>query len=126
MKRQRQKSIWLAPLAVFSVLTSFVFIYYGLGVLTAEYAPEWTKIFAYGAAGYGVGNIYILSWAWRTGREWAVWANKLIALCFFGLFIMNKWRTGVDSGLEYVSVLGMAVILWLNWFAVKKIIHRSK
>lgn len=118
---KRQESILLKLLTLFSGLTSFVFIYYSVGIFSADSVPEWTKVFAYVAAGYGLGNIYILSWAWRSGGTWPLWANKLIALCFFGVFVMDRWKTATGRGLEYVGVLGVAIVLWLNWFAVKKI-----
>jgi len=121
-----QESIVPKALAILSVLTSFVFIYYSLGILTNESAPEWTKVFAYVAAGYGLGNIYILSWAWRSGGTWAPWANKLIALCFFGVFVMDRWQAGIENPLGYVAFPAAAFILWLNWFAVKKVAQRGK
>ena len=96
----RQDSIWRKGLSLFSGLISFVFVYYAVGVLTAEQAPEWTRVFAYVAAGYGLGNIYILSWAWRGSGPWPAWANKLIAICFFGVFLMDMWKTGTGNGLN--------------------------
>lgn len=122
----RQESIFLKGLSVFSGLISFVFIYYAVGVLTTDHAPEWTRVFAYVAAGYGLGNIYILSWAWRSSGTGPAWANKLIALCFLGAFIMETVKAGTESGLEYVGVLGVACVLWLNWLAVKKITQRGQ
>lgn len=125
MKMKRQESILPKFLALFSGLTSFVFIYYSVGIFSADSVPEWAKVFAYVCAGYGLGNIYILSWAWRSSGTWPLWANKLIALCFLGVFIMDRWKTGIEGGLEYVGVLGVAIVLWLNWFAVKKITERN-
>ncbi len=120
-----QNSMLAKGLTVFSGLTSFAFVYYAVGIWTADYAPEWSRVFAYVAAGYGLGNIYILSWAWRSRGTGPAWANKLIALCFFGVFLMDMWKTGVESGLEYVGALGLAGVLFLNWFAVKKITGRG-
>jgi len=122
---KRQDSVFTTGLAVLSGLTSFIFIYYAVGVLTAESAEEWTRVFAYVAAGYGLGNIYILSWAWRSSGTGPAWANKLIALCFLGVFLMDIWRRGVDGGMQYVGACGVALVLWLNWFAVRKITSRG-
>jgi hypothetical protein len=120
----RQNSIFVTGLAVFSGLTSFIFVYYAVGIFTADNPPEWSRVLAYVAAGYGLGNIYILSWAWRIRGTGAVWANKLIALCFFGVFLLDRWKVGVESPLEYVGILAVAGILLLNWLAVKKISER--
>ncbi len=118
---KQQDSMFTKGLALFSGLTSFGFVYYAVGIWTAAHAPEWDKVFAYVAAGYGLGNVYILSAAWRNQSTWPAWANKLIAFCFFGVFLMDMWKTGVASGLEYVGALGVACVLWLNWFAVRRI-----
>jgi hypothetical protein len=117
----RQYSLFLTGLAVFSGLTSFMFVYYGVSILTSEFATEWAKVFAYVSVGYGLGNIYILSSAWRGSGTWPAWAGKLIAICFFGVFLMDKWKTGLEGDLEYLGILIVAGVLWLNWFAVKKL-----
>jgi len=122
---KRQDSIFTKGLAVFSGLVSFIFIYYAVGVLTAADAAEWARVFAYVVAGYGLGNIYILSWAWRSSGTGPLWANKLIALCFFGVFLMDVWRRGFEGGLQYAGAVGVALVLWLNWFAIKRITTRE-
>ena len=123
---KQQASVLLKLLTLFSALTSFIFIYYSVGIFSADSVPEWTKVFAYVCAGYGLGNVYILSWAWRSSGTSPAWANKLIALCFLGVFIMDRWNSGLNSDLEYVGVLGVALVLWLNWFAVNKITQAKK
>ena len=122
---KQQLSVFKTGLAVFSGLTSFMFVYYAIGVLNGVQVPEWDKVFGYVAIGYGLGNIYILSAAWRFQGNWTLWANKLIALCFFGVFILDLWRTGLKTGLELVGALGVAGVLWLNWYATKKLTLRN-
>lgn len=118
-------SFFTAGLAVFSGLISFVFVYYALGILNAPQAPQWDRVFAYVSIGYGLGNLYILSAAWRFKGDWSLWANKLIALCFFGVFAIDLWRSGLKSGYELVGGLGVAGVLWLNWYAVKHLVQRG-
>lgn len=114
-------NFFAAGLAVFSGLVSFVFVYYALGVLNTPQAPQWDRVFAYVAIGYGLGNLYILSAAWRFKGNWSLWAHKLIALCFFGVFAIDLWRSGIRTGYELIGGLGMAAVLWLNWYAVKRL-----
>ncbi|MFA5515391.1 MAG: hypothetical protein WDA20_03810 [Desulfuromonadales bacterium] len=121
---KQHDSIIAIGLTVFSGLVSFLFVFYAVNILSAENASEYAKVFAYVSAGYGLGNVYILSAAWR-GSSWTLWANKLIAFCFFGVFLMHMVQTGVENNLEYLRALGMAGVLWLNWFAVKKISRRT-
>lgn len=121
---QKSDSILPKGLAVFSVLTSFAFVYYGVSMLASDSSSSWAEAFAYICAGYGLGNIYILSWAWRGGGKWPSWTNKLIALCFFAAFVLDLWKEEVAGNLEYVGVLGIAGILWLNWLAVRNASQR--
>lgn len=123
---QRQESFFATGLAAFSGLVSFVLVYYAVGVFTAGAVPEWTRVFAYVAVGYGLGNIYILSWAWQSGGPGPAWANKLIAFCFFGVFLMDLWKTGTGGSLRFVGAVGVAAVLWLNWFAVRAVCRRPR
>lgn len=123
---QRSDSMLPKGLAVFSVLASFAFVYYGVSVLTADPPTRWSQVFAYISAGYGLGNVYILSWAWRAGGTWPGWASKLISICFFAAFVLDVLKQEVAGNLEYVGVLGVAGVLWLNWFAVRKISQRQE
>lgn len=121
----KQQSIFMTGLAVFSGLVSFMFVFYGVTILTAAQVPDWAKIYAYVAAGYGLGNVYILSSAWRTNETWPVWANKLIAICFFGVFLIDKWKGGMDSGMEFAGIAIVAAVLGLNWYAVRELSRRT-
>jgi len=123
---KRENAIFETGLAVFSALTSFIFVYYAMGVLSAESPSEWSRVLAYVSAGYGLGNIYTLSWGWRSSGGGPAWANKLIALCFLGVFLIDLWKTGVENPLEYVGALVVVLVLWLNGYAVRKIAARKK
>jgi hypothetical protein len=125
MTVHRQESILAAGFALFSVLSSFVFIYYGIGILSSETSSQWLTAFAYVTAGYGLANIYVLSWAWRSRAAWAPGAIKLFALSFLGVLILDAYRRGLGSSLELIVLLGVAGVLGINWLAVKKAIHRS-
>jgi hypothetical protein len=113
-------------LALFSALTSFMFVYYGVGVISGVRISQPQAIFAYVTAGYGLLNIYILSFAWRARAGWAVPANKLIALCYFGVFVFDRINAGLQNGLVFVGIAAIALVLALNWLAVKKLAERSQ
>jgi hypothetical protein len=121
---KRQEGVLLAMFVILSVLTSFAFIFYSVGVITGGSASRWMTVFAYVTGGYGLGNIAVLSAAWNTRAEWAPAAHKLIALCFLGVFIMDVVRAGLSSGYEIFGILVLAFVLWTNWLAVKKVIRR--
>ena len=121
-----QEKLLLYGFVTFSVITSFLFVFYAVTVNFSSDASQWLKTFSYVAGGYGLFNIYILSWAWRSQVSWTIKANTVIAACFFGVFIMDTIRDGFSGGMTTIgSVLGLAAILGINWFAVKKSCQRD-
>ncbi len=105
--------------AIFSALTSFLFVYYAVSVIYGSEASQWLKTFAYVAGGYGLLNIYILSWAWRSRASWTMMANMAIGICMFGVVLVDTFKAGIGSGMHLVGLLGLAFVLGINWFAVK-------
>ncbi len=121
-----QEKLLLYGFITFSVISSFLFVFYAVTVNFSSDASQWLKTFSYVAGGYGLFNIYILSWAWRSRVEWASKVNMVIAACFFGVFIMDTIREGFSGGMTTIgSVLGLVFILLINWFAVKKSCQRN-
>ncbi|WP_321368932.1 hypothetical protein [uncultured Desulfuromusa sp.] len=120
-----QEKFLLYGFALFSVITSFLFVFYAVTVNFSSEASQWLKTFSYVAGGYGLFNIYILSWAWRTQAIWAPKAEMVIAACFFGVFLMDAFREGGSNGTSVIGgIVGLALILLINWFAVKKSCNR--
>ena len=121
-----QEKFLLYGFAIFSVITSFLFVFYAVTVNFSSDASQWLKTFSYVAGGYGLFNIYVLSWAWRSQAELAPKVDMVIAACFFGIFIMDTIRDGFSGGMTTIgSVLGLALVLLINWFAVKKSCQRD-
>lgn len=121
---KKQETILLFGLLILSALSSFLFVMYGVNVINSGREP-WVTTFAYVTVAYGLGNIAILSVAWSSRDVWAAAANKLIALCYFGVFVMDSVNAGIKSSAEILAIMLLALILLANWFAVKKVIERS-
>lgn len=116
----------LILVSILSSLTSFAFIYYGLNFLTANQgAPQGALIFPYIVAGYGLGNIYLLSSAWRKAGDWPASASKLMGLCFLAVFTMETVNSGIESSVELVGIFGVVLVLWANWFSISKVARRD-
>ena len=115
----QQDKILRTGFALFSAITSFVFVFYTVRVLGSGTASEWLKAFAYVVGGYGLMNIYILSWAWRSCSHWAPSVNLVMATCFLGVVVMDLIREGLKDGMQLAGILGLAVVLGINWLAVK-------
>ncbi len=112
--------------ALFSAITSFLLVFYAVSVFTGESTTEWLKSFAYVAGGYGLLNVYILSWAWRSRSSWAISANMVIGVCFFGVVAMDLIRSGVQDGMQLVGIAALAAVLGVNWFAIKVLCQQAK
>lgn len=107
-----------------SVISSFLFILYAMNIVLSDAAAQNALVFAYVTLAYGLANVAILSIAWSSREGWADGANKFIALCFFGVFVMDMVNAGMKSRLGVVGILFVALILLANWVAVKKVISR--
>lgn len=117
----------LYGLMLFSVLSSFIFVFYTVNVYFSDDATTWLRGFAYVTGGYGLLNIYVLSWAWNSRSDWSVKADILLAGCFLGVFIMNTMRHSFYGGPTGVAaIIVLAVVLYINVQAVKQVCGRAK
>lgn len=123
--KQQDKTL-LIGFIVLSVLSSFGFIYYGVGVISDKMASQWLSTFAYVTTAYGMGNVAILSLAWNTRSNWAPNVNMLLGISYLGVFVMDAFKIGIQGPLEMVGILGVAVVLWCNWMTVKKVVERPE
>jgi len=122
---KKHDTLIMYGLIVLSVLTSFLFISYGMNIIMSPMPARWILTFAYVTTAYGMANIAILSIAWSSRERRACQVNMLIALCYLGVFLVDTVKGGFNSGLEVFGILALALVLLINWFAVKKVVLRS-
>ena len=122
---KKHDTILMYGLTGVSVISSFLFVMYGMSIILSKIADQGLMVFAYVTTAYGLANIAILSVAWSSRESWAEGANKFIALCFLGVFVMDMVNKGMKSPLSAVGILFVALIMLANWFAVKKVITRG-
>ena len=109
----------------FSVLTSFLCVFYAVSVTLNELSSEWQKSFAYVVGGYGLMNVYILSAAWNARPAWAPKANLLVAGCFFAVLVFDTINDGPNRSLVGTALSAfVGLALWINWNTVKKVCER--
>jgi hypothetical protein len=116
----QQEKILRNGFALFSLITSFLFVYYAVTIYTSGDASESLKLFAYVAGGYGLMNTYILSWAWKAQTSWTLPANLVISVCFFGVFLMDILRNNPQPT-QFGVALGLAAVLAINWYTIRKL-----
>ncbi|MGK2908120.1 MAG: hypothetical protein ACSLFH_17510 [Desulfuromonadales bacterium] len=121
----KHNAVFLVGLIVFSVLTSFLFIFYGMSIIMAETAAMNIMVFAYVTTSYGLANVAILSIAWSSRNPWSNGASRFIALCYFGVFVMDALNAEMKSPLGVVGILVLFLVLWTNCFAVKYVVERE-
>ena len=122
---KKHDTILMYGLSGISILSSFLFVMYGMNIILSDTAAHGLMVFAYVTTAYGLANVTILSLAWSSREKWASTANKFIALCYLGVFVMDMLNKGMKSHLGAVGILVVAVILLANWFAVTKVIERD-
>jgi hypothetical protein len=122
---KKQDMLFLLGLIVLSVLTSFMFISYGMGIIMAKSAAQQFLTFAYVTVAYGLANVAILSIAWSSREAWSIGASKFIAMCFFGVFVLETMNAGMKSPVGAVGILLLVLVLWANGLAVKKVVERD-
>lgn len=122
---KKHDMIFLLGLIVLSVLTSFLFILYGMSIIMAQSEVKEFVIFAYVTTAYGLANVAILSIAWSSREAWSISASKFIAMCFLGVFVLETMNAGMKSPLGVVGILLLVLVLWANCFAVKKVVERG-
>jgi hypothetical protein len=122
---KKHNPLLMIGLISLSVLSSFLFILYGMNIVMSEEVAGGIVVFAYVSIAYGLANVSILSIAWSSREAWAVGASKFISLCFLGVFVMDTINAGLKSGLGAVGILVLALALCVNWFAIKMVIERN-
>jgi hypothetical protein len=95
-----------------------------MSIVMADSPARGLMVFAYVTIAYGLANVAILSVAWSSRDAWSNGASKFIAMCFFGVFIIETLNAGMKSPLGVVGILVLVLVLWANCFAVKKVVER--
>ena len=122
---KKHNPLLMVGLISLSILSSFLFILYGMNIIMSEKEAGGVVVFAYVSIAYGLANVAILSIAWSSREPWAVGASKFISLCFLGVFVMDTINAGIKSGLGAVGIVVLALALCANWFAIKMVIERN-
>ncbi len=120
----RQQAILAGGFALFSLVTSFFFVFQAVTAFVAGHGIMGDP-YAYAAGGYGLVNIYSLSAAWRTRAPWTEAASAVISFTFFGIFLVDRLRHGFTGQLG-AGVLALIVIILLgNYLAIRNLVRRQ-
>jgi hypothetical protein len=108
-------------LSVASLAVSGMAIWASLGV--AAQAGFWVRLVDFFMLAYGVGTAVLLILAWLRGRMWQAHTTAALATSFFIAIVVASFDSGMISGLEFVFLLAVALILFVNWLAVRVVLR---
>ena len=112
-----------ALLTIASAVVSCGFVAYGAGIMLMEDVEAWFIIMGIAKAVYGFVSLVVLFMAWRDDRK--NWRKVIFyfATGFLLLYILGSLDSGMISGLEYGFLFGVAVLLAINWVAVRVVMR---
>ncbi len=95
------------------------FIAYGVGIVFAEGLGVWLVVLGVVITIYGFVSLVGLYVAWRSNQKNMSRVFHYFAAGILLLFVLASFDSGMISGLEYGFLLGVAVLLAINWAAVR-------
>ncbi|MCG8036366.1 MAG: hypothetical protein JAZ19_04960 [Candidatus Thiodiazotropha taylori] len=107
--------------SILSFIVSGIYVFYGLMMLQVEQLPALPFIAASMAFGYGLITIYLLSLAWTKTDKSVVQMTKYIAVAMLVAQIVLTLDVGMISGLEWLGILIMSLMIGINWFSIKSV-----
>ncbi|MBW9270856.1 MAG: hypothetical protein K1566_14535 [Candidatus Thiodiazotropha sp. (ex. Lucinisca nassula)] len=107
--------------SILSFIVSGIYVFYGLMMLQVEQLPALPFIAASMAFGYGLITIYLLSLAWTKTDKSLVQMTKSIATTMLVAQIVLTLVTGKASGLEWLGILIMSLMIGINWYTIKSV-----
>lgn len=107
--------------SILSFIVSGIYVFYGLMMLQVEQLPALQFIAASMAFGYGLITIYLLSLAWTKTDKSLVQMTKYIALIMLVVQIALTLAAGKASGIEWLGILIMSLMIGINWFSIKSV-----
>ena len=117
MTTQKIKYLFLSSV---SLLISVLFVLAGITIGSDE-APTWIRAYGFLTTGYGIISASLLIIAWTKSQIKVQPFSKYTALIFMASFFAASFDVGMISGLEWLGIVVVGFLLWVQWIAVKSI-----
>ena len=111
-------------ISLVSLIISVLFIVAGISIQSNE-APTWIKAYGYLTFGYGIISASFLVIAWTKSQIKMQPYSKHTALGFMASFFAASLDVGMISGLEWLGIIVVGLLLWVQWYSVKLITKRK-
>ena len=112
--------------SVLSFIVSGLFIFYGLMIFQLEQIPTIAFYSAIVALCYGLFTIFVLSQSWINPNTRPPTITKYIVVMMFVIQMLLNFDVGIISGLEWVGLIVVALMLSINWLSVKYVSEYKK
>lgn len=121
-----QRKILPAALVIMSLLISAMFGSAGLGVLMSEStAPNAALVFGWVTLCYALVTTVMLVMSWLRPKTTFTNYFKYISSSFLAYLIIGSLDAGMISGHEWLLILFVGTLLWLQWYSVRKVVNES-
>ncbi len=74
---------------------------------------------------YGLWTLVLLGLAWWRGNPTVTKISKFSALGLFATIVIGSLDVGMISGLEWLMIVFMGSLLWLQFVAVRRIVSEK-
>lgn len=111
-------------LSIASGCVSALFVW--VGIAMSSDSSLWTALFGYLAIAYGAINALLVFIAWFRPGAPVQRVSKYLALVFLAAIVAGSFDLGRLSGLEVAGILAVAAMLFVNWYAVKRLVAGQK
>lgn len=121
-----RKNIWTAILALGSAAISILFAFSGISALVSAAPPRATVLFGAFLLLYGVAALILLGVAWLRRQPILAKLSKFSGLAFFTVVFVGSFDVGMISGLEWVMLIFVGSLLWLQFVAIRRVVSEPR
>ncbi len=111
-------------LSIASICVSALFVWVGIAMSSDSFLG--TALFGYVAIAYGAINAVLVFIAWFRPEAPVQRVSKYLALVFLAAIVVGSFDLGRLSGLEVAGIIAVAAMLFVNWYAVKRLVAGRK
>ena len=117
------KSALIFFISLLSLASSTIFVWVGYAICVGIDVPALARTFGIVAISYGAISFGLLVLAWVRAKPALQIISKYSSLAFLVTVIAGSVDLGIVSGLEWLSIIFTAILLLVNWLAVKQVVE---
>lgn len=120
--RERNPGRGALLFSILSAIVSLLFISYGVSISSAGVASRWLEVFGYVSVVYGLISLAVLGCAYKYRAFWCITISQVSSVCYLIVYVLAV-SSGLETGLGLSGILLVALVVWVNWFAINAVIR---